>query len=145
LIIFSLPYHFLISHDDFSNRPQLLSLRNRPRTISIDQWALPRQRQAVLTDAVRYRRERRILEGEVAAPLASAPGPGLKDRAALGISSGAGLRAPEVCNLKVSNIVPEARLRHDNSQRVLIHGDHGKRARDRQAMLAPSLQWVVRR
>jgi site-specific recombinase XerD len=82
--------------------------------------------------------------GEVAALLASAPGPGLKYRAALGISNGAGLRASEVCNLKVTDIVPEARLRHDDSQRMLIHVDQGKGARDRQAMLAPILLEVLR-
>jgi integrase/recombinase XerD len=72
---------------------------------------------------------------EVAALLASAPGPGLKYRAALGISYGAGLRASEVCNLKVTDI---------DSQRMLIHVDQGKGARDRQAMLAPSLLEVLR-
>jgi site-specific recombinase XerD len=56
---------------------------------------------------------------EVAALLASAPGPGLKYRAALGISYGAGLRASEVCNLKVTDI---------DSQRMLIHVDQGKGA-----------------
>ena len=72
---------------------------------------------------------------EVAVLLASAPGPGLKYRAALGISYGAGLRASEVCNLKVTDI---------DSQRMLIHVDQGKGARDRQAMLAPSLLEVLR-
>jgi integrase/recombinase XerD len=72
---------------------------------------------------------------EVAALLASAPGPGLKYRAALGISYGAGLRASEVCNLKVTDI---------DSQRMLIHVDQGKGSRDRQAMLAPSLLEVLR-
>ena len=38
---------------------------------------------------------------EVAYLLAAVPGPGLTYRAALGISYGAGLRASEVCNLKV--------------------------------------------
>ena len=72
---------------------------------------------------------------EVAALLTSAPGPGLKYRAALGISYGAGLRASEVCNLKVTDI---------DSQRMLIRVDQGKGARDRQAMLAPSLLEVLR-
>ncbi len=49
---------------------------------------------------------------EVSDILMAAPGPGLKYRAALSISYGAGLRAAEVCNLKVGDIVPEARLRH---------------------------------
>lgn len=41
---------------------------------------------------------------EVGDLMASVPGPGLTYRAALGISYGAGLRASEVCNLKVADI-----------------------------------------
>lgn len=41
---------------------------------------------------------------EIGDLLAAVPGPGLKYRAALGISYGAGLRASEVCNLKVVDI-----------------------------------------
>ena len=54
---------------------------------------------------------------EVADLLAAVPGPGLKYRAALGISYGAGLRASEVCHLKVTDI---------DSDRMLIHVDDGK-------------------
>ncbi len=42
---------------------------------------------------------------EVGDLMAAAPGRGLKYRAALGISYGAGLRAAEVCNLKVTDIL----------------------------------------
>lgn len=73
---------------------------------------------------------------EVAAILASAPGPGLKYRAALGISYGAGLRAAEVCNLKITDI---------DSERMLIHVDEGKGGRDRNAMLSPSLLELLRK
>jgi integrase/recombinase XerD len=72
---------------------------------------------------------------EVAKLLVSVPGPGLKYRAALGISYGAGRRASEVCNLKVRDI---------DSQRMLIHVDQGKGSKDRQAMLSPSLLDVLR-
>ena len=70
---------------------------------------------------------------EVADLMAAVPGPGLKYRAALGISYGAGLRAAEVCNLKVKDI-----------DRMLIHVDDGKGGRDRKAMLSPSLLDLLR-
>jgi len=72
---------------------------------------------------------------EVATLLAAVPGPGLKYRAALGISYGAGLRASEVCHLKVTDI---------DSKRMLIHVDDGKGGRDRKAMLSPSLLEILR-
>jgi integrase/recombinase XerD len=67
--------------------------------------------------------------------LAAAPGPGLKYRAALSISYGAGLRASEVCSLKVSDIV---------SARMLIHVEQGKGRKDRQVMLSPGLLELLR-
>ena len=63
------------------------------------------------------------------------PGPGLKYRAALSISYGAGLRASEVCNLKISDI---------DSDRMLIHVDHGKGGKDRKVMLSPGLRNLLR-
>jgi len=72
---------------------------------------------------------------EVADLLAAVPGPGLKYRAALSISYGAGLRASEVCNLKVNDI---------DSDRMLIHVDDGKGGRDRKAMLSPNLLALLR-
>ena len=59
---------------------------------------------------------------EVSELLAVAPGPGLKYRAALSISYGAGLRASEVCNLTVGDI---------DSDRMLIHVVQGKGRKDR--------------
>lgn len=72
---------------------------------------------------------------DVSELLAAAPGPGLKYRAALSISDGAGLRASEVCNLKISDI---------DSDRMLIHVDEGTGGRDRKAMLSPSLLDLLR-
>jgi site-specific recombinase XerD len=72
---------------------------------------------------------------EVGDLLAAVPGPGLKYCAALGISYGAGLRASEVCNLKVADI---------DSDRMLIHVDEGKNDKDRKAMLSPALLGLLR-
>jgi len=72
---------------------------------------------------------------EVGDLMAAVPGPGLKYRAALGISYGAGLRAAEVCNLKLTDI---------DSNRMLIHVDNGKGSRDRKAMLSPGLLALLR-
>ena len=72
---------------------------------------------------------------EVSAVLASAPGPGMKYRAALSIGYGTGLRAPEVSNLKVRDI---------DSDRMLIHVERGKGGKDRDVMLSPSLLKLLR-
>jgi site-specific recombinase XerD len=89
---------------------------------------------------MRFRRAPRKLPAvlsveEVGDILAAAPGPGLKYRAALGISYGAGLRAAEVCHLRVQNI---------DSDRMMIHVEEGKGGRDRKAMLSPSLLDLLR-
>ena len=72
---------------------------------------------------------------EVSDLLTAAPGPGLKYRAALSISYGAGLRASEVCNLKISDI---------DSDRMLIHVELGKGQKDRKVMLSPGLLELLR-
>ena len=75
---------------------------------------------------------------EVSCVLTAAPGPGLKYQAALGISYGAGLRAAEVCNLKIIDI---------DSDRMLIHVDQGKGRKgrkDRKVMLSPGLLDLLR-
>ncbi|MDG1470292.1 MAG: site-specific integrase [Ascidiaceihabitans sp.] len=72
---------------------------------------------------------------EISSILMATPGPGLKYRAALSISYGAGLRASEVCNLKISDI---------DSDRMLIHVDHGKGGKDRKVMLSPGLLNLLR-
>ena len=72
---------------------------------------------------------------EVSDILMAAPGPGLKYRAALSIAYGAGLRAAEVCNLKIVDI---------DSDRMLIHVEQGKGKKDRKVMLSPSLLDLLR-
>lgn len=72
---------------------------------------------------------------EVSDLLAAAPGPGLKYRAALSISYGGGLRASEVCNLKIGDI---------DSDRMLIHVELGKGGKDRKVMLSPGLLELLR-
>lgn len=72
---------------------------------------------------------------EVFELLKVAPGPGLKYRAALSISYGTGLRASEVCNLKVTDI---------DSDRMLIHVERGKGGKDRKVMLSPGLLGLLR-
>lgn len=72
---------------------------------------------------------------EVSELLKVAPGPGLKYRAALSISYGAGLRSSEVCNLKVTDI---------DSDRMLIHVEQGKGRKDRKVMLSPGLLQLLR-
>jgi site-specific recombinase XerD len=72
---------------------------------------------------------------EVSDILMAAPGPGLKYRAALSISYGAGLRAAEVCNLKIGDI---------DSDRMLIHVEQGKGRKDRKVMLSPGLLNLLR-
>ncbi|WP_069301596.1 tyrosine-type recombinase/integrase [Neptunicoccus sediminis] len=84
---------------------------------------------------------------EVADLLAAVPGPGLKYRAALGISYGAGLRASEVCHLKVNDIdsAPSRTCKHAlPGSGMLIHVDDGKGGRDRKAMLSPNLLALLR-
>lgn len=72
---------------------------------------------------------------EVSDLLMATPGPGLKYQAALCISYGAGPRASEVCNLKISDI---------DSDRMLIHVDQGKGGKDRNVMLSPGLLSLLR-
>ena len=70
---------------------------------------------------------------EVARLLESAPGP--KHKASLSVAYGAGLRAMEVCALKVSDI---------DSKRMLIRVEMGKGRKDRFAMLSPQLLELLR-
>jgi len=95
-------------------------------------------RRAEDVDQLRYVRSPRKLpvvlsHEEVARLLAYAPG--LKYKAALGIAYGAGLRASEVVNLRVSDI---------DSERMVIRVEQGKGRRDRYAMLSPQLLDLLR-
>lgn len=97
-------------------------------------------KKAEMHEHMQFRRQPRRLPvvlslEDISEILAAAPGPGLKYRAALSISYGAGLRASEVCNLKVSDI---------DSARMLIHVEQGKGRKDRQVMLSPGLLELLR-
>ena len=59
----------------------------------------------------------------------------LKYKAALSISYGAGLRAAEVVNLRISDI---------DSERMIIRIEQGKGAKDRHGMLSPALLPILR-
>ncbi len=92
------------------------------------------------TRHLQYRRQPRKLPvvlsiEEVSELLTVAPGPGLKYRAALSISYGAGLRAAEVCSLKIGDI---------DSDRMLIHVEQGKGRKDRKVMLSSGLLNLLR-
>lgn len=70
---------------------------------------------------------------EVARLLLAAPS--LKWRAALGVAYGAGLRAAEVCNLKVADV---------DAGEMRIRVEQGKRRKDRYAKLSPNLLELLR-
>jgi len=75
-----------------------------------------------------------ILSVEEVAQLIGAA-PNLKSKAMLSVAYGAGLRASEVCSLKISDI---------DSQRQLLRVEQGKGRKDRYALLSPSLLKVLR-
>jgi len=75
-----------------------------------------------------------ILSREEVFELLQATG-NLKQKAALSVAYGAGLRASEVVSLKVNDI---------DSERMIIRVEQGKGAKDRQAMLSPSLLEILR-
>jgi site-specific recombinase XerD len=75
-----------------------------------------------------------VLSTEDVARLLNAA-PNLKAKAALSVAYGAGLRASEVCHLKINDI---------DSERMIIRIEQGKGSRDRQAMLSPALLPVLR-
>ena len=70
---------------------------------------------------------------EVARVLTAAGG--LRNKAALGVAYGSGLRASEVCHLKVTDI---------DSERMILRVEDGKGQRDRNAMLSPGLLKILR-
>jgi len=75
-----------------------------------------------------------VLSAEDVARLLNAA-PNLKSKAALSVAYGAGLRASEVCHLKLTDI---------DSERMIIRVEQGKGSRDRQAMLSPMLLQLLR-
>ncbi len=74
-----------------------------------------------------------LTQDEAARLMEAAPGP--KYRAIFGVAYGAGLRVGEVANLLVSDI---------DSKRMLIRVSQGKGRKDRNAMLSPRLQQLLR-
>jgi integrase/recombinase XerD len=70
---------------------------------------------------------------EVGRPLEAAPG--IRYKAILGTTYGAGLRVSEVASLKVEDI---------DSTRMLIRVEQGKGRKDRNAMLSPQLVTLLR-
>jgi site-specific recombinase XerD len=91
---------------------------------------------AQLTRVHYPRRLPRVLSlEEVGRLIEAAPGPGLKYKAALSVTYGAGLRVAEVAALKISDI---------DSKRMLIRVELGKGRKDRHAMLSPPLLKVLR-
>ena len=70
---------------------------------------------------------------EVLLLLESAPGP--RNKAALAVAYGAGLRLSEITNLKVSDI---------DSKRMLLRIEQGKGQKDRNGLLSPRLLEVLR-
>jgi integrase/recombinase XerD len=58
-----------------------------------------------------------------------------RDKAALSVAYGSGLRASEVCHLKISDI---------DSERMILRVEDGKGQRDRNAMLSPGLLKILR-
>jgi len=80
------------------------------------------------------RRLPEILSVEQVTQLIKAAG-SLKYRCALSVSYGTGMRADEVCHMKVSDI---------DSERMVIRVDQGKGSKDRYAMLSPSLLLLLR-
>jgi len=95
--------------------------------------------QGEIMKRVRYVRQERklpvILNREEMAQLIHAAGNN-RDRAALSVAYGAGLRVSEVVKLKTTDI---------DSKRMAIRVEQGKGSRDRYAMLSPVLLEILRR
>lgn len=75
-----------------------------------------------------------ILSGEEVRRLLEAAG-GLRERAAMELAYGAGLRLNEILHLRLTDI---------DSQRMVIHVRQGKGKKDREVMLSPSLLETLR-
>ncbi len=76
-----------------------------------------------------------LAQEEVARLIDCAPGPGLKYKAVVSVTYGAGLRVSEVAALKISDI---------DSERMLIRIEQAKGKKDRYVMLSPSLLELLR-
>ena len=99
-------------------------------THTLDQPALLRRIQRVYQP----RKIPEVLSVQEVTRLLDAAG-SLRNKAALSVSYGSGLRASEVCHLKIPDI---------DSQRMILRVEDGKGQRDRNAMLSPGLLKILR-
>jgi site-specific recombinase XerD len=83
-----------------------------------------------------------LSRNEVRRLLAMAPG--LKARVMFSLAYGCGMRAGEVVRLKVGDIVPEARLRHDDGEQKIIRIVQAKGRKDRNVMLPADIPGLLR-
>ncbi|HEV8578133.1 MAG TPA: site-specific integrase [Thermoanaerobaculia bacterium] len=140
--------HFRISPDELSEtqfREYLAQLGQRglsPSTINQAIGAIRFFRQSVLRrewdrEVVYQRPPLRVpvvlSRQEVASLLAAVPT--LRERAAMEIAYGAGLRLNEVIHLKVSDV---------DSAQMILHVEQGKGRKDRNVMLSPALLQTLR-
>ncbi|MFK7878040.1 MAG: tyrosine-type recombinase/integrase [Paracoccaceae bacterium] len=70
--------------------------------------------------------------------------PSLKARVMLSLAYGCWMRPGEVVRLKVGDIVPEARLRHDDSAQQIIRIVQAKGRKDRNVMLPDDILGLLR-
>jgi hypothetical protein len=96
---------------------------------------LGRSPETAMPDDVKYFQQHLIESGASIGTRNQTMTPSLKARVMLSLAYGCGMRAGEVVRLKVGDIVTEARLRHDDSDREIIRIVQSKGRKDRNVML----------